>query len=122
MIYPSKEEVETYTAWDRIGVVAAIAIVTVLLFADKHDTDTKIGGLATGVMRGNDWQREVEKRLRNVEQKLYFPLFYAHARNCPQCGSDTPTDDGPPALCEDGFKLFQQDMRNNNDPNEHKKS
>jgi hypothetical protein len=39
------------------------------------------------------------------------PLFEAHCRECPDCaGRATP--DGPSALCETGFKLLQEDMRN----------
>ena len=39
------------------------------------------------------------------------PLFEAHCRECPDCaGRATP--EGPSALCEAGFKLLQEDVRN----------
>jgi hypothetical protein len=39
------------------------------------------------------------------------PLFEAHCRECPDCaGRATP--EGPSALCETGFRLLQEDMRN----------
>jgi hypothetical protein len=39
------------------------------------------------------------------------PLFETHCRECPDCaGRDTP--EGPSALCDAGFKLLQEDMRN----------
>lgn len=38
-----------------------------------------------------------------------FPLFVKHCQKCKQCADPNP--DGP-GLCVDGFKLWQQDLRN----------
>lgn len=38
------------------------------------------------------------------------PLFEAHYKVCPECRRE-PDEDGPAPLCEEGFRLFQEDLR-----------
>lgn len=113
MTYPSKEEIEKRNPWDLIYLITAVVIVLALGYSNKRETDTKISGLAGCIMRGDDWQKEADKRLDRLEQRVYFPLFTAHCKTCQQCFGQWVTEDGPPALCEKGFELFQQDIRNN---------
>ncbi|NDD52358.1 hypothetical protein EBZ39_00500 [bacterium] len=108
---------EKYTMWDRIGIAAAVSIVLVLLFANKKDTNTNSVAPAaaqeTYATKNVYWRLDrAEKRLNALEQRVFFPLFSEHCRACPQCRGDEPTEDGPPALCEEGFKLWQNDLRN----------
>lgn len=113
MTYPSKEEVEMRNSWDLIYVITVVVIVIALGYSNKREIDTKISGLAGCIMRGDDWQKKADKRLDRLEQRVYFPLFTAHCKTCQQCGNPQATPDGPESLCEEGFKLWQQDMRNN---------
>jgi len=117
MTYPSKEEVETRNAMDNLffkviiallwGLAVYIAAESYAWFERKTDAAKKVA--AETVKQQTDF----EKRIGQLEKRVYFPLFTAHCSTCQQCGSDTPTEDGPPALCEKGFEFFKQDMRNN---------
>ena len=111
MTYPSKEEVERYTVWDRIALVGVVAVAATLLVTSKRETETKISGIVEHLASINEQRREIDKRLDRLEKRVYFPLFTAHCSTCQQCGNPQITPDGPESLCEEGFKLWQQDMR-----------
>jgi hypothetical protein len=114
MTYPSEHEASQFTGMDRVALAMALVFTLVLLFNGYVYFERKTDAVKRHAIEEQTQQLAMEKRLQALEQRIYFPLFAAHARNCPQCGSDTPTEDGPPALCEEGFKLWQNDLRNNN--------
>ena len=113
MTYPSEDEANQFTNGDRVALAMALAFTLFLLFNGCVYFERKTDVVKRHAVEEQIQQLAIEKRLQALEQRIYFPLFAAHARNCEQCGSDTPTADGPPALCEEGFKLWQSDLRNN---------
>lgn len=114
MTYPSEAEANRFTVMDRVVFAIVFAVPFVFICASYNYSVKLLRQISKTAAEQALQQLAVDKRLQTLEQRIYFPLFAAHARNCEQCGSDKPTEDGPPALCEEGFKLWQNDLRNNN--------
>lgn len=62
--------------------------------------------------RPNELGRLLEQRVDRLENRVFRPRFTKHAAGCQSCRGDALSPEGgPSALCEEGFKLWQDDMR-----------
>ncbi len=49
---------------------------------------------------------------RSHARYVEYPKLSAHCRGCPQCSKPLMNDDGTEnSICEEGFRLMQEDMK-----------
>jgi len=86
--------------WNRIAMTVAWVMVLLLLAEASCNTREKLKKVEQD-------QKFMEERLSDLAARVYFPLFDAHAKNCPVC-SKNPGESGK-VICDEGLELFKKD-------------
>lgn len=115
--------IDSFWSGFRNGLLVALTVAAFMLASGIMDEQDQriadVGLLAARIQAIEDKSKrpsqtiqDLMSRVRRLESRVLYPRFWQHCKTCANCRGDGQSEEGgPPPLCNEGFELWKEDMR-----------